>query len=88
MIDVWKTHPDVEEILSIQARNKSDTVTSSERELIQISSDEEENIERKEETGSSESGDDSDNESDDEDDEKSETEITASNKFALLGEED
>ena len=85
MAGAWKDHAEVEEVLWIQARNKSDVRD----EQVFVSSDDEATAdERKEESGDSESGDDSDVEFDDDEDEASGPEIAASNKFALLGEEE
>lgn len=88
LTDEWKNHPEVKDILWIQARNKTDSGESITNEVL-VSSDDEENVDvRKEETEDSESGDDSDNEYDDDEDETSEPEMVAINKFSLLGEED
>jgi len=89
LIDVWKNHPEVDEILWIQARSKSDTGDEGHYEHTLVpSEDEEDPAERKEETEDSESGDDSDVEYDDDEDEISEPEIAAHNKFAVLDQED
>lgn len=86
VIDMWKTHPEIEEILQIQAKTKSEE-TRNQFEHVVVSSDDENAVDddTNETDGSSESGDDSDVDSEDDD---SVEVVPSRNKFAALADDD
>lgn len=83
--EYWKQHPDVAEIVWIQAKEKTQTTTATEE--LSYSSEEDENARETAENEDSASYDEEEADNAD-DDEENDTNFQPKNKFALLSSED